>query len=327
MVSRRRPISPRALLAPAFAILVTFTAVASAQDSSVDRAKEQYELGYTALQQGDYATALDHYQRSYDLTPRPRTLFNIAVAEEHLGRLEDALRDYAKFVDVAEERDEEFAAQARNKLVLLAKKLPRSAAVTDRTPPPVPDEAPPPPPETPRRAARPSPAGSLRVHSNRGGATVSVDGLIVGTTAPAADGDGDGAVLSRSLAAGDHDVIVERSGAHSWHQHLHVSPREVVTVNVTFRDSHTTRSKILTWGLAGVGTISIAAGSTLGVLALRDVTSDTPSDHSRGKTRATVTDILLVGGAAALYGAWRLGDRPATTATVERANSPAEVTP
>jgi len=308
----------------AIALLVASATDARAQDSNVDQAKEQYQLGYQSLQRGDYETALEHYQLSYELVPRPRSLFNIAVAEEHLGRLEDALRHYAQFLDVAEDRDEAFETQARKKIVELAKKLPQSA---DPAPPPVPDEPPPPPPVTLPRRAPQSNSGVLRVRSNLSGALVSVDGLVVGATTSATSRGAKGAAMDHTLAAGEHDVIIERAGTRKWHQRLLVSAREQVQVDVTFRDSQRTRTRILSWSLAGVGTVSIAAGATLGVLALRDVTSTDPSDHSRGKTRATVTDILLIGGAAALYGAWRLGHNPETRATVQRSSRPAEVNP
>ncbi len=315
----------RTSLLLAVGLLVATVTDAAAQDGSIDEAKAQYGIGYQALQRGDYESALKHYQLSYELAPRARTLFNIAVAEEHLGRLEDALRHYAQFLDVAEERDESFATQARQKIVELAKKLPQSA---DPAPPPVPAESPPPPMAPKHRAATPPPnRGILRVHSNLSGALVSVDGLIVGATTSAASRGETGAAMDHNLTAGDHDVIVERTGTRKWHQRLHVAAGELVRVDVAFRNSHPTRSRILTWSLAGVGTVSIAAGATLGVLALRDVTSADPSDHSRGKTRATVTDILLIGGAAALYGAWRLGHRPETSATVHRSSQPAEVNP
>lgn len=301
----------------AWALAVTAVLIATtpalAQESDAELAKKEYELGYAALQAGDYEQALDHYQRSYAITPRPRTLFNIAVAEEKLDRIEDAIRHYTEFLAGAEERDEEFKTQARLKIDELKKRLPPKAADAEPS-----GEAgakrPAPPPPTPEvtRCPAPSDTGTLRIRSNGAGAEVAVDGAVVGATAATARA---GAVLVHALSAGPHDVIVERSGGRTWSRQLHVSPGETVSVEVAFHD----RYAGWRWGLTGLGIASVATGGTIGVLALRDVASSDLDVHDRGKSRALLSDLLFVGGAAALYGAWRLWRRPETTATVQRA--------
>jgi hypothetical protein len=311
-----------ALCAAAF-LLATST-VASAQESDVEQAKHHYELGYQALQAGDYQTALVQYQRSYELAPRPRTLFNIAVSEEMLGRLDDALLHYSEFVAMAEERDHEFKVRAERKIAELSKEV--------SPPPPEPTPrvttSPPPAPE-PRTVARVEPAcpvehqGTLRIVTDAS-ATVSVDGLVIGSTH---DGDGARPTLEHALGAGDHHLIVERRGSPSWHGRLHVSPGETVSVEIDFHEPRSTSSRILTWGLAGVGAVGLAAGGTFGVLALRDVARPGGDDRDRGKARALVSDLLLVGGALALYGAWRLDADAPTEASVVRTHDRVEAGP
>lgn len=307
-------------LALTIALLVASAPTALAQQPDVDQAKQQYELGYQALQAGRFEAALEHYQRSYALVPRPRTLFNIAVSEEMLGRSDDALRHYIEFLELAGDRDEEFKALARQKIEALRKTLPRAVeTVTEPPPAPVESGRPAAPVDAPCRCAPPVSdrlSGTLRVHSSRAGATVSVDGLVVGSTSVDSESGG---TLSHPLTPGEHIVMVESPGAQGWHRRVHASPGETVRVDVAFGGA--SRSKVLTWGLAGFGVVSVAAGGTLGVLALRDAASSDAGDHARGKTRALVTDLLIVGGAAALYGAWRLRDRPSTTATVQRSHS------
>lgn len=323
MVTTRRA----AELALAIALLVASAPGAIAQRPDVDEAKQQYELGYEALQAGRFEAALEHYQRSYALVPRPRTLFNIAVSEEMLGRSDDALRHYAEFIELAGDRDEEFKALAKRKIDALSKQLPRD--VTEQPPPTRVESGPPTAPADASCRCAPSPSdrlsGTLRVHSNRAGATVSVDGLVIGTTSAAAVGSNSGGTLSYQLAPGEHHAIVESPGTQAWHRRFHVSPGETVSVEVAFGGA--SGGKVLTWGLAGFGVLGVAAGGTLGVLALRDAASADPSDHARGKTRALVTDLLIVGGAAALYGAWRLRDRPSTTATVQRSHTEVSTNP
>lgn len=320
----KKAVSRAPMLAFALALLGA-SGVASAQDSKAAEAKRHYELGYEALQAERYEEALDHYVLSYDLIPRPRTLFNIAVAEEMLGQLEDALRHYEQFIEDAEDRDADFKKQAEAKVAQLSRRI---GVDVDADPPgpSVPVEPPPPATIDPVVLERPpvGDSGILRVHSNIAGAMVSVDGLVVGTTAQIAGDDGDGAGFRHEVDPGEHDIIIERTGARTWHQRLHVAPGETVRVNVAFRDTHVSRTSALTWGLAGLGVASIATGGVLGTVALRDVTSDDPDDHGRGKTRALVTDVLIVGGAVALYTAWRLSKRPKTTATVKRTHRDTE---
>jgi len=309
-------------VAVAAAALVARPPGAAAQPAGADEARQQYEQGYQALQAGQYQAALDHYQRSYQLVARPRTLFNIAVCEEKLGRLADAVGHYKKFLEVAEARDAKFTQDAREKIAALSRQLPAAAATEPKPPPPPPVEVKPPPPPKPR-AVRPhaaserclaDPAGTLRVQSNLSGATVSVDGLVVGATA---DASGDGAALRYPLTPGDHDVVVERPGAAPWRERVHAAPGETIGVDVAFRPARSTGRKVLTWGLAGLGVVGGATAGTLGVLALRDVASPDLDRHARGKTRAWMTDALLVVSAGALYGAWRLHHHPApVTATV-----------
>lgn len=296
----------------AIAVLIASTA-AHAQESDADRAKKEYELGYAALQAGDYQQALEHYRLSYAITPRPRTLFNIAAAEERLDRIEDAIGHYTEFLAAAEERDEEFKTRARGKIAALVKKLSAKAAETKAAGQAGAERpAPPPPAPEATRCPRASDAGTLRIRGSTAGARVAIDGAVVGATAATA---GSGTELVRAVSAGPHEVSVERSGSRMWSQRLHLSPGETVSVEVAFHDRH----PAWRWGLTGLGVAGVAAGGTFGVLALRDVASSDLDVHDRGKSRALVSDLLIVGGAAALYGAWRLWRSPETTATVQRA--------
>ena len=116
-------------------------------------------------------------------------------------------------------------------------------------------------------------------------------------------------------------MIVERPGGRAWRKQLHLSPNETVTVDVGFRHQNPRRRRLITWGLAGLGGVSLAAGGTLGVLAIRDVTQPAVDNHSRGKSRALVADFLIVGGAAAILGAWWLERKPATSVQIDRTHT------
>lgn len=94
---------------------------ASAQDAEL--AKSEYQLGYTALKAKQYGQALGHYQRSYAEVARPRTMYNIALCEEGLGKFQAAVDHYQQFLIEAEDRDVDFVPLARAKLTGLRKRI------------------------------------------------------------------------------------------------------------------------------------------------------------------------------------------------------------
>lgn len=417
----------RLLPAAALLALLAPSRPAPAQDRREAEAKREYRLGWSALQAGDYAEAYEHYKRSYELSPRPRTLFNLAVTEEKLGRFEDAMRHYAEFVAQAEPRDAEFKAQALERHAALERRLMGKLTVTS-TPPgadvfvdddaeprgrtPVtlellagehrvrletPDAAPvertvtvvagqvtraqlalevtapvvittTPADAEIRRAGDDAPArgryeqklppgrhrftvsrdgyeqqsftvvvtagrvyerdvvlrpvdggGVLVVSSNVAGATVSVDGVVVGTTTLDDAAGASRATLRFSATRGDHTVLVEARDGHRWGKRLHVSHDEIVTVDLEFRTVSRNRAAAR-WGLFGLGTVGLVAGGTLGVMALQDVTEPVDDHHDRGKRRALLADTLIIGGAAAILVAWKLRSEPETRAEIHRAH-------
>lgn len=91
----------------------------AAAQRNADAAEREYRLGYKALQAGDCATALAHYQRSLELAPRPRTLFNMAACQEELGLQADAWRSYHAFLELAEARDAEIVVKAKARIAAL----------------------------------------------------------------------------------------------------------------------------------------------------------------------------------------------------------------
>ncbi len=107
--------------------VVVFASTAStalAQTSAEKkRAKQYFEKGNAAFNDGRYTDALGSYEKSYALVPRPRTLNNIAACHERLGHDEDAYLAYRAFIPIAEERDAELRAKAEGKLLELAPRI------------------------------------------------------------------------------------------------------------------------------------------------------------------------------------------------------------
>lgn len=113
------------MVARIFALALALVAIVppvAAQRASGE-AEREYRRGYQALEAGDCATALVHYRRSFELSPRPRTRFNIAVCEEELGSGADAWRSYHAFLELAEERDAAIVAKARARIAALRETL------------------------------------------------------------------------------------------------------------------------------------------------------------------------------------------------------------
>lgn len=109
----------------ALAIVLAWPALASAQ-TAAERAmaRDQFQEGVTAARDGDWAHAADAFQRSYELSPRPLTLLNLAGAYMQVGRLVEAAEAYRMFlheegVTARQRRD------AEEQLAALEPRIPR----------------------------------------------------------------------------------------------------------------------------------------------------------------------------------------------------------
>jgi hypothetical protein len=391
-------------------LALTTLGARSASGEDVDALAERaYQAGYRALRAGDCHTALAHYRRSYDLAPRPRTIFNIGVCQEEIGQHGPAWQSYREFLRTAEARDSEIVERARERLELLRTRL-RGRAFVDSTPSGATvylDDERQPRGTTPLGLVLEPGAHRLRIAAANGTSTereleVVPDGvatLSIELAAPAtitidvepADAvitpiDGgtpktgtlhdevasgrhhfvirragyaprdviidaapgrahiervvlrsltaparihvvrppDAAVTldrspltlrMREVAAGTHDLTVRAPGHYGYRGAIAADAGEDVTITV---DLAPRRSPTRVWGLTAAGTSALVAAGTLGVLALRDVTSPNAVDHDRGKTRALVADGLFVVGAGALYLAWRARTPTAATVRIDR---------
>lgn len=76
-----------------------------ASEDAEDRARELYENGKRLYDEGAYEAAVAAWQASYDLSGNPALLFNLASAQERLGRLDaaiDSLNRYRAFAPAEE---------------------------------------------------------------------------------------------------------------------------------------------------------------------------------------------------------------------------------
>ena len=144
--------APSLLLLTALS-LGLFGPVARAQgtpDANQERAKELYQNGSLLYDEGRYEDAIIAFQEAYRLSEQPKLLYNIAQAQERLGRYQEALDTLSRYraYAPAEER-EALDRRIRNlerRLEEQGTSTPPAPTATER-PAPAPTPAPVPAPE------------------------------------------------------------------------------------------------------------------------------------------------------------------------------------
>ncbi len=94
-------LSLAAIVPSAYAEEPQTTSPEQAVDDDDARAREHYRRGERYYAEGDYEGAIAEFQKAYDLSGRPKLLFNLANAHERLANYEEAielLKSYAKTV-------------------------------------------------------------------------------------------------------------------------------------------------------------------------------------------------------------------------------------
>ena len=90
------------------------SSVALAQTPAEMAAREDFAAGEAAYNRGDYATAIEAWQKAYASDPRPRIQYNIYQAQERLGDLAAAAEALQRYLDEADASDPSYEnAEAR----------------------------------------------------------------------------------------------------------------------------------------------------------------------------------------------------------------------
>jgi len=99
--------------------------VAIASSAHADDADDLKRQGLKAAQDKNWELARELFQRSYERDPRPLTLFNLAVAQEHTDKLVEASASYTAFLAQPSTPDTEpFRKLARTALPALEQAIP-----------------------------------------------------------------------------------------------------------------------------------------------------------------------------------------------------------
>src|SRR5262245_12068057 len=116
------------LLVIAMLALVPASALAQSVDpnsaAKLPIARKLYDEGVDAVNKGRWSTAYDKFKASYELVPRPSTLFNLAGAQSQTGRLVEASESYRRFLrDTSDGRFNDMRESATSQLEALDKQI------------------------------------------------------------------------------------------------------------------------------------------------------------------------------------------------------------
>ncbi|MEQ9320280.1 MAG: tetratricopeptide repeat protein [Polyangiaceae bacterium] len=117
------------------------TLPAGAEQEAPEPALELHDEARELYARGDYAGAVDKLREAVRLDPDAKTLFyNLGLIEEKMGRIDAALADYKRCLELETNPDE------RANLALVIKRLEGAREAMSFGPAPLPAPAPPPPP-------------------------------------------------------------------------------------------------------------------------------------------------------------------------------------
>ncbi len=113
---------PRAAVAfVATATLIALTLLsptsATAQTSADEEARAHFEAGRMAFSRGGYESALQSFQRAYELSERSALLYNIGTTLDRLRRDAEAIEAFEQFLEAQPES--EYAEEVRERVRIL----------------------------------------------------------------------------------------------------------------------------------------------------------------------------------------------------------------
>jgi hypothetical protein len=197
------------------AVLLAYAAPALGDGPNVEEARRLFNAGAEAFAVGQFTASAQAFSRSYELSPRPGTLFSLAQAErrqfyvdhdsEHLKRAIDALRRYVGGVEQGGRRTE--AVDALSELEPLYDKV---AGAGNRSA---------------LQPASPAPQATRLMVTSRAGSRIVVDGKLR-SEAP----------FIRDIEPGRHRVEVQATGFFSETRDIEVKDLAFVVLDVTLRE-------------------------------------------------------------------------------------------
>jgi hypothetical protein len=106
-------------------IIAIAAALLVATPVHADQANTLKQQGLRAAKEKNWEIARERFEQSYSLDPRPLTLFNLAVAQEHTSRLVASRESYATFLEQpATSESEPFRTLAKRAIATLNEAIP-----------------------------------------------------------------------------------------------------------------------------------------------------------------------------------------------------------
>ncbi|MEM6958665.1 MAG: hypothetical protein AAF645_23485 [Myxococcota bacterium] len=106
------------------ALFCAAPALTHAQVNQAGVARQLSADALSAAQNGNWERAADLFQQSYDLAPRPLTLYNLASAQLNVGRLVDADENFRRFLrETAPGQHDQFRTEAASAREALASRI------------------------------------------------------------------------------------------------------------------------------------------------------------------------------------------------------------
>ncbi len=87
---------------------------------SDDEARAVYEAGRIAFDDGRYDDALEYFRRAYELSPRPRLLYNIGASADRIRHNREALEAFEDYIEQVPDADNRRAVEARIRVLRTA---------------------------------------------------------------------------------------------------------------------------------------------------------------------------------------------------------------
>lgn len=102
------------------------SAPADGEPAQTTEARTLFYAGVEASRAGNWVVAEERFVRAYELLPRAETLFNLAGARMHAGKLVDAIMDYREFMNTAPpELITQWGAEVRAAIAALERRIAR----------------------------------------------------------------------------------------------------------------------------------------------------------------------------------------------------------
>jgi len=197
--------SKQHMLALALAV-ASFATAAPVAAQGHERARALFEAGRVAVSEGDYESALRYFTEAYELSERPRLLFNMANAADRLRDDERALALYRRYLEAVPDAENAEYVNARIDALLTAQQNQTEPPEPDPEPEPEPEPMQPPPEPEPEPSSSEPPVAGIAVTA-AGGAFAVTGAILLGVGA-AERGNVDGAPVGSmwSEYEGSHET-------------------------------------------------------------------------------------------------------------------------